>query len=364
MEEITITREELYEKVWSTPLTQLAKEFKISDVGLRKKCVKRNIPLPQAGHWSKVQHGKKVKKTPLPNDQDQTPITLYIRDDNGVPYDPTEDERIRIKHEITTRFKEYLEPTVKLTKPHHLVKDAKDHLVDRKSSYDGHITTDSSQYLNISASKPLIQLALRVFNSFIRLAEARGHQVKVTNHSTVILIDDIDIKIDVRERQKRVIDESMSTQYTYHKYVPSGILCFRMDNFDKREWTNSKKPIESQFTSIFAKLETYAAKRKRWKIEAEKQRIKQEQERKIRLEQYQSKLAEFKKVEKLIEDSNRWNQAEIIRRYADHLAAIGKAKEEVEWARDKADWVDPTIGKQDMILGEYSPEPPKNPSYW
>lgn len=73
---------------------------------------------------------------------------------------------------------------------------------------------------------------------------------------------------------------------------------------------------------------------------------------------------EFKKVEKLIEDSNRWNMAEIIRRYADKLEVIGKEKEEVEWVRDKADWIDPTTGKQDIVLGEYTSEPPKSPSYW
>jgi len=362
MEEITITRELLYEKVWVTPLTQLAKEFKISDVGLRKKCLKRNIPLPQVGYWSKIKHGKKIKKIPLPKDQDQTPITLYIKDDNGRPFDPTVDDRIRIKNEIATIFKAHLEPTLKLTKPHHLVKAAKIHLREKKSSYDGQVSSDFNQYLAISASKPLLSLALKIWNSFIRLTEARGHQVKVGNHSTIVVIDDIEIKIDLRERQKRMIDESMSTHYTYHKYVPSGIMCFRMDNFDKREWDNSKKSIESQFPSIFAKFETYAAERKRWKLEAEKNRIRQENEKKIRLEQYQSKLNEFKKVEKLIENSNRWTQAENIRRYACYLESIGKEKEEVEWARNKADWVDPTTEKEDIILGEYSIVPPKNPS--
>lgn len=73
---------------------------------------------------------------------------------------------------------------------------------------------------------------------------------------------------------------------------------------------------------------------------------------------------EFKKIETLIEDSNRWNKAEMIRRYADNLEAIGKEKEEVEWIRNKADWIDPTTGTHDLIFGEYSSEPPKNPSYW
>lgn len=45
MKEFTITRQQLYELVWSKPLSKLAKEYEISDNGLRKKCIKLNIPL-------------------------------------------------------------------------------------------------------------------------------------------------------------------------------------------------------------------------------------------------------------------------------------------------------------------------------
>jgi len=43
---ITLTREELYERVWSKPATKLAAEFGISDVALGKICRKLNIPKP------------------------------------------------------------------------------------------------------------------------------------------------------------------------------------------------------------------------------------------------------------------------------------------------------------------------------
>jgi hypothetical protein len=39
-------RSELYEKVWATPMTQLAAEFGISDVGLAKACRRHAIPAP------------------------------------------------------------------------------------------------------------------------------------------------------------------------------------------------------------------------------------------------------------------------------------------------------------------------------
>jgi hypothetical protein len=59
------TRQELYELVWSTPMVKLAKEFGLSDVGLRKTCVKHAIPTPPLGYWAKLNFGKPVEKTPL-----------------------------------------------------------------------------------------------------------------------------------------------------------------------------------------------------------------------------------------------------------------------------------------------------------
>jgi len=66
----TLKREELYDLVWSFPMTKLAKRFGLSDQGLAKKCKKHNIPRPPMGYWAKLEHGKRVKKTPLPSNTD------------------------------------------------------------------------------------------------------------------------------------------------------------------------------------------------------------------------------------------------------------------------------------------------------
>src|SRR3546814_2566640 len=62
----TFTREELYELVWSKPMTHLAKDFALSDVALHKICRKHAIPNPPLGWWAKKAAGKPVKRTPLP----------------------------------------------------------------------------------------------------------------------------------------------------------------------------------------------------------------------------------------------------------------------------------------------------------
>ena len=42
----TITRKQLYDKVWSTPMTAIAKEYGLSDVGMAKLCKRHEIPRP------------------------------------------------------------------------------------------------------------------------------------------------------------------------------------------------------------------------------------------------------------------------------------------------------------------------------
>lgn len=56
------TRLELFDLVWQKPMTHLSKELGLSDVGLRKICVKFGIPLPARGYWSRLQHGRNDPK--------------------------------------------------------------------------------------------------------------------------------------------------------------------------------------------------------------------------------------------------------------------------------------------------------------
>ena len=63
---ITLPRSELYERVWTRPVREVAAEFGISDVALAKRCRALNIPLPWRGYWAKVQAGQSLRRTPLP----------------------------------------------------------------------------------------------------------------------------------------------------------------------------------------------------------------------------------------------------------------------------------------------------------
>jgi predicted adenine nucleotide alpha hydrolase (AANH) superfamily ATPase len=68
MDNITLTRKELYDLVWSTPLCKVAKDYLITTDRLKKICNRLNIPLPESSYWSKIQFNKQVQIFELPDD--------------------------------------------------------------------------------------------------------------------------------------------------------------------------------------------------------------------------------------------------------------------------------------------------------
>ena len=62
---LTLTRQQLYDLVWSKPVRDVAKDFGMSDVALAKRCRAVRVPIPPRGYWARVAAGQKPRKTPL-----------------------------------------------------------------------------------------------------------------------------------------------------------------------------------------------------------------------------------------------------------------------------------------------------------
>ena len=54
-----ISREALYELIWSKPMTHVAKDLGISDVMLGKMCKEQLVPKPPRGYWANLGSDKK-----------------------------------------------------------------------------------------------------------------------------------------------------------------------------------------------------------------------------------------------------------------------------------------------------------------
>lgn len=71
-------RSELYDRVWTTPMSRLAKELGVSDVGLAKACRRNAIPTPVRGYWAKLQAGHKMPKPALPHPDRDVEVDLSV----------------------------------------------------------------------------------------------------------------------------------------------------------------------------------------------------------------------------------------------------------------------------------------------
>jgi hypothetical protein len=62
----TISRQELYERVWKAPLNKVAEELGTTYPELSRVCDELNVPKPAHGHWQRLKLGLPVEVSPLP----------------------------------------------------------------------------------------------------------------------------------------------------------------------------------------------------------------------------------------------------------------------------------------------------------
>jgi len=60
------SRQQLFELVWESPITSVAKTIGVSDVWLAKVCKKSGIPVPPRGYWARRKAGRRVPVVVLP----------------------------------------------------------------------------------------------------------------------------------------------------------------------------------------------------------------------------------------------------------------------------------------------------------
>jgi len=70
----SLTRAELYHRVWSKPLSVVAQEVDLSSNALAKICSRLLVPYPPRGYWAKKNSGAVLRQPPLPEAGDDKSI--------------------------------------------------------------------------------------------------------------------------------------------------------------------------------------------------------------------------------------------------------------------------------------------------
>ena len=334
------------------PMTKLSKQFELSDVGLRKICVKHQIPLPLQGHWTRKQFGKEDPRPELPNG-DFNPI-IAINDDYKIQLNrersdakkankklalsPPETEVRKpdqLKHErCIIAYKEIKEFVVEMEKKQNVVKF--DSIKDKPPSFPPTHIFSFSDFRASRQGFPLYATARNAIRAvciadeiFERL-EQKGIEIHFEFHdrtgSTMHAVKDGErLQFQFREPYTKVsrTPTLSKIEKQLHNYawdsekieVPQNILCvnFGWSSYTQKSFKDAGLRLDHQIENIIA----YVVKKLDDQIEEAKQRDirNREYERKKYVREFNESIA-----------SDRERQLEIALKESKELASLVRLK--------------------------------------
>jgi hypothetical protein len=404
-EAVHVTREELYEHVWSEPMQKLARTYGLSDVGLAKACRRMRIPLPGRGYWAKKQFGKPVRRTPLPKiAADAAPgirelVIRAAQTEAGreLAAGPVADqERFEALEENRIQVSEILadsHPLVARTvsalrraKP-----NAQGYLVPRTAALSVDVTLDGADRAMCILDALMKALDARGYSTSIRSAQCEGERPE-----TVARVRDEDVAISLTERvqvvehtgpdppQQRVREARSPNAWSSfarqaatprRDLVSTGNYSLRIDHAYlgvRCTWSDGKKQRLDQCLNSFVVGLVVAAERlKQQRLEREAREREWRAAEERRADEQRRREAEAARVRALGQALAAWRDAREIRQYvADARAALNGEKESPDdapirqwlaWAEDYAARIDPA--SEEPIVPR-DPGPPRASYGW
>jgi len=358
METMTISRQELYDLVWTKPLGQVAQIFRMKDHVLKRLCQEHTIPLPKLGYWQKIKYGKAVRREELPKTGNEIPIELLVDKKGEAAYfkDSYQRRVYGLKNDDALNF----EVPAKLGSIHPLVKRTTIALGqwDDKNKFSRHRYHDGPEdILPIHAEAKLRPRALRFMNTLIVVIEKMGHQLIFEYGRCHVQMFGQKTEIHLRQKFNRVRTKG-EHGYGEESWVKTEKLEFMAGpSHDQKRWIDKKTMVlEDCLPEIVAWIEKEC---RYW----HDLRAKQDEEKQLReleslrqKEQEEAMIDEQNKFDRLVKDVEGWEKANRIRAYITALEGQVKSGsdipadkiEYIQWARKKAAILDPLCNESDM----------------
>jgi hypothetical protein len=229
------------------------------------------------------------------------------------------------------------------------------------------------QKSNIDISKNSLDRARRVLDTLIRALEELGYPVTKDKKKNYFFVkihkNEIGFKLKEHHQQinhiatpEEIARQKRDSYYNIppYEYLPTGELALIIDDYlvDRKTWNDGKKKIEECLGDFIIGLartiEAIHIRDERLRIE-EEQRLEAEKQRRKREKILRNEQERFKKLE---EAAMNWHKAQIIRSFIAEVETnleesneSRKIVEWVKWAKEKAEWLDPLVAKNDSILG-------------
>lgn len=282
---VKLTREELYEHVWSQPMTKVAAEFRISDVALKKTCKRMNVPTPPRGYWAKLAVGKRTKKTPLPPDR----VTQSRMEAAKSPIRSSETQKLILPPDCAGL--------------HPVARELRTMLRAATAERDGRVSVKGQTVPHVTVSKEMVDQVARVLHSIIMDVESRGIPFKKARSKYDVAYfergrDRLHLEVDepivrIKREPTQAEKRRPSWEWKTETEQPSGRLVFSIgessygysSSRDKKTWTQSESTsIEDVATEVADGIWKYYSDLDVRRAEEEAQQKKRQEEYRIQQE--------------------------------------------------------------------------------
>lgn len=204
-----ITRRELYDLVWSKPMTSIASELGLSDVGLAKICDRHRVPKPPRGYWAKLQAGKKVKQIPFIEADDPQVERIKIAASLMQLPEATREivQRARAERKAAKaapRPHTELPPTVEpIQEVHHAVRRTAQALRKAKPDANGAVRAIGEGLCGIVVSRATVERVVAFLDSLARKLEAKSLPLVPAGEGMRVSVGPESATFTLKERTRR-----------------------------------------------------------------------------------------------------------------------------------------------------------------
>jgi hypothetical protein len=362
----TLTRDELYQQVWQTPMIRLAVEFGISGNGLAKICDRLNVPYPPRGYWAKKAAGKKVITYRLPASSESTPPKVTISPTPPPQKPPELPAQVKEVVERVRSAASEIKVSERLTRPHEIIARWLEERERRKQEARRERDPWRRKLYDPGEWTQMDRRRHQILDVLFKTLEKQGARIKQGERQELFVEQQGEkIEIQLREKQKQIRrpptnEEKKSLFHRDRSFIqelqPSGNLVFSIKTYLPsglpREWIEGERSrMENLLPDIVATVIAAGpllVEQRRKREEAERQRRIAEQQR---YEEQQRQKRENNRWRRFVDIAQDWRDIQLARAF---LAAVKKTEMDPEkeigdrklgewllWAEERISTIDP-----------------------
>lgn len=367
------TRQELHALVWRQPMRDAAAEVGVSDVGLKKICVRYDIATPPQGHWQKVLHGRTPPTPPLKTGRLEQVIDIQVGD--PVPAIPEAEAELRqplLDREADPAFA--IVPQAAPAELHPMTARVEKILMASKPDDYGCLRCFDLKLPFVRVTPDGAPRALALVDALVRAFEVRGFKWKAGTggHWDItagIVIEDISMRIGVWENAERrhhaLTEKEKRDLKTYgwssaptYDYIGSNQFSIRRDEMDVYVKDTARQRVEDRLNELMRALINKAFDTRDLARRREIAAAEEAKRAALRAEIQALTAKETAALDRIESSASRWRKAEDLRGFIAAVAALPPASGEAQahrtrwlaWASDHVASLDPLVTHPDAAI--------------